>query len=88
MSEISLALLAGIPGDPRSTGDAYAWLDEAACRNIPIKEVNKIFFSNSPGKARAICAECPVVAQCLKAGETSPYGVFGGKTPRERGFTH
>ena len=37
-------------------------------------------------KAKAVCATCPVVAECLKwaldVGE--PYGIWGGKSPAER----
>lgn len=37
--------------------------------------------------ARAICAECPprVRVACLALGQSEPHGMWGGKTPRERG---
>jgi WhiB family redox-sensing transcriptional regulator len=39
-------------------------------------------------EAKTVCRRCPVVDECLdyadRAGER--YGIWGGKTPRERGF--
>lgn len=36
--------------------------------------------------ARTFCASCPVVSECLDYAvrEVIEYGMFGGKTPRER----
>lgn len=36
---------------------------------------------------KAICAQCPVQTECLDTAMSMPndlYGIFGGKTPRER----
>lgn len=41
-------------------------------------------------QAKAICAQCPFKVACLQAAEErgEEYGVWGGKTPGERGFKH
>jgi WhiB family transcriptional regulator, redox-sensing transcriptional regulator len=68
-----------------------SWLDRAACKGKPIE----IFFWNegttrygNGAEAKAICAECPVVHECLtdalKIHHRDQYGVFGGKTAKER----
>ncbi|MGH9291933.1 MAG: WhiB family transcriptional regulator, partial [Acidimicrobiales bacterium] len=36
------------------------------------------------GQARAICAGCPVVEPCLRAGMGEAFGMWGGLSPRER----
>ncbi|MGH9291913.1 MAG: WhiB family transcriptional regulator, partial [Acidimicrobiales bacterium] len=33
---------------------------------------------------RAICAGCPVVEPCLRAGMGEAFGMWGGLSPRER----
>lgn len=71
-----------------------AWRARAACSQpdmdpdiwFPDNEVGAI------GKARAICARCPVRAQCLDdildaEGGRAPkarFGVYAGLTPRQR----
>jgi len=68
------------------------WRDEAACKDAD----PEIFFEEPRGKAReqqyeaakAICATCPVVAECLAESlrdiSTYAYGVWGGTSPSER----
>ena len=34
--------------------------------------------------AKLVCAKCRVKKQCLEAGMNEPYGIWGGKTERER----
>ena len=34
--------------------------------------------------AKLVCAKCRVKKQCLEAGMDEPYGIWGGKTERER----
>ena len=45
-------------------------------------------FFPSPGQpareARAVCATCPVKAECYEAGRSEYYGVWGGTTRKER----
>jgi WhiB family redox-sensing transcriptional regulator len=61
------------------------WFDDAACRALD----TAMFFPASEadaGAAKAVCAACPVRAECLDyAVETrQPDGVFGGLTALER----
>lgn len=66
------------------------WHSHAACRGAE----PKIFFPRTddrrPGSerpykfGRVFCRNCPVVAECLAAGETEIFGLWGGLTPTER----
>lgn len=62
-----------------------AWMNRSACHDHP--EVN---FFPTPGQslrpAKAICAECPVQAECLSyaVGAKTLRGVWGGLGERER----
>lgn len=68
------------------------WRDRAACRTAD----PELFFptANAPGaaaqarhrQAKAVCAQCPVVADCLSWAMTEglDYGVFGAMTADER----
>lgn len=66
------------------------WRHRAACRD----EDPELFFPVSdmgPGaqqtaRAKAVCARCPVRAQCLAYALDNglDYGIFGGATERER----
>ena len=61
------------------------WQDRAACRRVD----SSIFFLElgaRPDQARAICAQCAVRTECLEMAlaEGLTFGIFGGKTPRER----
>jgi WhiB family transcriptional regulator, redox-sensing transcriptional regulator len=68
------------------------WADEAACRQPEAQHVR--FFPRAAGAlakldvvaAKAVCAGCPVRAQCLAYATPLPdlQGVWGGTTPRER----
>jgi WhiB family redox-sensing transcriptional regulator len=64
---------------------ATAWMAHGACRNYP----PAVFFpSDGVGveRARAICATCPVVAECLEHAleHRIDHGVWGGCSERER----
>ncbi len=77
---------------PAVVGDNWDWQMSGACRG----QNAELFFNpdNERGRskrireasAKAVCAQCPVVAQCLEwaleVGE--PYGIWGGKSPAER----
>lgn len=85
--------------NPKHLLDTYRagdWTDRAACAGM---DVNAFFFDNADGtpgrrlgsgddleRARAVCAGCPVTAQCLEFGQehSRGYGVYGGLTGRER----
>ncbi len=74
--------------------NSYAWQFDGACR----KADPRIFFLESDrGKtrerrehqAKALCATCPVIDQCLRHGLTvqEPYGIWGGLTVNEHWVT-
>jgi len=61
------------------------WMQRGNCRDTP----PSVFFpSDGAGveRARAICASCPVVAECLEYALTLhvDHGVWGGCSERER----
>jgi len=65
---------------------ARQWRDEAACRDL--SAIADLFFVGTPVGNRlalAICARCPVQAECLdyavRTGQV--HGVWGGKTQQE-----
>lgn len=66
-------------------GPDLAWTEDAACREYPVE----LFYAEGKGvnlrDAKRICADCPVVTQCLDyadAYETGVYetGVYGNDT--------
>ena len=63
------------------------WHARAECRGL-----TQLMFPTMPGgqsdQALAVCARCPVRAQCEAAGLDERYGVWGGhrKRLRERGY--
>jgi WhiB family transcriptional regulator, redox-sensing transcriptional regulator len=67
-----------------------AWYDRAACRAFG----PQIFYTEGHGagwmsvqmvrRAKRICADCPVRADCLAASIDEPYGIWGGTTSLER----
>jgi WhiB family redox-sensing transcriptional regulator len=72
---------------------ANAWLDQAACRDLPPGR----FFPDSgehskAAEAKAVCAACPVQGPCrdlaVKAtsGLDADHGIFGGTLPAERSY--
>ncbi len=74
------------PVPPEACAMPDALLDQAACLGI----VDNTFFIGLGGTYRPalkICAECPIRALCAKVGKEQPFGVWGGTTPRDRGFT-
>lgn len=71
--------------------DRPEWMQEAACRNLPVD----IFFptrdSNGWDNLRAavaICETCPVIEQCLKYALSFGYralpGIWGGTSENQR----
>ena len=64
------------------------WRDEAACLSV-VDDVS--FFPDAEdligtARAKAVCASCPVAAECLTWSiETNQgAGIWGGHTPKER----
>jgi len=64
------------------------WQSDGACRTAP----DAAIFFPSPGDtealraAKAMCGGCPVVQECLEyaLGNNERYGIWGGKSTRER----
>lgn len=61
------------------------WREQAACRDVD----PAIFFperGEDTRLAKSICAECPVVAECLDYALHAglKFGIFGGKSERQR----
>ena len=52
------------------------------------RQADLIFFSEESAKriatAKAMCAECAMVSECLERGMEMEFGIFGGLTPSER----
>lgn len=65
-----------------------AWRLDALCAQIGCDE--DLWFPvlgdwQSAGRAKAVCAKCPVRAECLtEALENDEEGIWGGTTTRER----
>ncbi len=62
-----------------------SWRDAALCAQTD----PDAFFPEATGSVRvqrAVCARCPVRAQCLADAldNNEPYGIWGGLTVRER----
>lgn len=77
---------------PGPVADLWEWQYRGACRNLDTEQ-----FFHPEGErggtrkrrddaAKAICAQCPVIAQCREYGLSAqePYGVWGGLTAEER----
>jgi len=61
------------------------WVGQAACRGIAAS----VFFTERgemTAPAKAICAACPVTAECLDYAlrTKQKFGIWGGKSERER----
>lgn len=77
---------------PMPIHESYEWQYEGLCRTVDPES----FFSpdaergprrrNREAAAKALCFECPVIAQCRKhaLAVQEPYGVWGGLTINER----
>jgi hypothetical protein len=66
------------------------WVQQAACRGLD----TALFYpesgaSRKAAKAKEVCLECPVQAQCRKYAEEhrDHFGIWGGASPDERSGT-
>ena len=72
---------------PKSTAceNSTEWMSRGNCRNFPPAT---FFPSDGAGveRARAICADCPVINECLEYALTEhiDHGVWGGCSERGR----
>ena len=72
----------------RSRPVIYPWSDQAACRGMD----PELFFPErwelgwtDTRIARAICAGCPVCAECLETAlQRHEYGIWGGTSEKQR----
>lgn len=76
----------GASHEPQSEDVGMSWRDDAACNNLP----GDIFFSEAGpiyASTKKVCAGCTVRVECLDFADKNQinYGVWGGKTPLERG---
>ena len=80
------------PPNVKPTEEFWAWQQDAKCAGV---ETEKFFLPyavrNSEkqrlnAEAKAVCAGCPVIEQCLSHALSVPeeFGVWGGLTPEER----
>lgn len=67
------------------------WMAQAECATgLTMHEADDLFFPDGRSNftyvdaARDHCSECPVVAECLAYGLNEEYGLWGGKSPRQR----
>lgn len=72
--------------EPLVPEGVVSWREQAACRGTIKVEV---FYERDPRVALAVCAACPVVAECRAEADecetpASTFGVRGGETERER----
>ncbi len=77
---------------PRPTADVWEWQVDGACRGVD----SSLFFhpdgERGPSRterenaAKAICATCPVLAECAAhaLAVREPYGVWGGMSEDDR----
>jgi len=64
------------------------WQKHGSCREAP----DAAIFFPSPGdteslrSAKTMCGQCPVIQECLEyaLGNNERYGIWGGKSTRER----
>ena len=84
--------MAAISRLPMPIQETYEWQYEGACREADPETFFSPDAERGPRRrareaaAKAMCAVCPVVQQCLEHALTvrEPYGVWGGLTINER----
>ncbi len=60
------------------------WHQDAACKTVP----TRIFYPEkglTAQHAKSVCERCPVQAECAAEGAHEPHGIWGGKSPLQRG---
>lgn len=65
------------------------WTQNAACRGLPADwwyppaPITPAATENMH-RAKALCSDCPVRLECLEAGLSEDYGIWGGLSPKQR----
>lgn len=85
-------LMASIARLPKPLMDQYDWQYEGRCRQVDPEQFFSPDAERGPRRrgreatAKAICASCPVINQCLEhaLAVKEPYGVWGGLNTNER----
>ena len=80
------------PLDLGPVTDNWDWQVKAACRGMDVDLfydpdfARGVSLRDHTAHAKAICANCPVIAQCLQRAlkVNEPFGVWGGLTTQER----
>jgi WhiB family redox-sensing transcriptional regulator len=92
MKRLYLSRMAEISRLPQPIADHWEWQYEGACRTMP----SEMFFHpdgergprrrNRENAAKAVCASCPVIAQCRAhaLAVQEPYGIWGGLSEDDR----
>lgn len=84
--------MASIARLPMPIQEEYEWQYQGSCRKAdpdtffsPERERGPRRYAREAA-AKAVCATCPVIAECLEHALTvkEPYGVWGGLTVSER----
>ena len=67
------------------------WRDRAACRDVHVDPelfypaaASGTAYDAQVASAKAVCARCPVIAECLAEALRIPHGSAGGMTEHER----
>ncbi|MET1062852.1 MAG: WhiB family transcriptional regulator [Aeromicrobium sp.] len=84
--------MASIARLPMPIQETYEWQYEGACRDVDPETFFSPDAERGPRRrareaaAKALCAVCPVVQECLNHALTvrEPYGVWGGLNINER----
>ena len=84
--------VAAISRLPMPIQETYEWQFDGACRGVDPETFFSPDAERGPRRraresaAKALCAVCPVVQECLNHALTvrEPYGVWGGLTINER----
>lgn len=79
---------------PTPSTDNWGWQEAGACRDADPELFYYAEGERSQSKtnrvlsAKAICKTCPVTQKCLNWALMVPesFGIWGGKTPEERGY--
>lgn len=76
-------------GLPSSSEREDGWRAEGLCRGLREQDpgLAAAFFAETvaeQSRAKALCGQCPVRANCLEYGLHEPTGIWGGEGVRER----